>query len=41
MASSVVLAAELHAAANEQQQQTESLRRLFVYQILAGVQQQQ
>ncbi|MBE9140245.1 hypothetical protein IQ254_24100 [Nodosilinea sp. LEGE 07088] len=40
VASSVVLSAEIHASANEQQQQTAELRRLFVYQILLGVEQQ-
>ncbi|MEO1068773.1 MAG: hypothetical protein AAFW95_06575 [Cyanobacteria bacterium J06638_6] len=40
VASSVVLAADIHASANEQQQRTTELRRLFVYQILLGVEQQ-
>jgi hypothetical protein len=40
VASSVVLAADIHASANEQQQRTAGLRRLFVYQILLGVEQQ-
>ena len=39
--SSVVLSAEIHAAANQQQQQTRALRQLFVYQILLGTEQQQ
>lgn len=39
--SSVVLSAEIHAAANKQQQQTRVLRQLFVYQILLGTEQQQ
>lgn len=40
MAGSVLLAANLEASANNQQQKTEALRQLFVYQILAGVEQQ-
>ncbi|PZO33991.1 MAG: hypothetical protein DCF17_21150 [Shackletoniella antarctica] len=38
---SVMLSAEIHAAANQQQQQTRALRQLFVYQILLGAEQQQ
>jgi hypothetical protein len=38
---SVMLGAEIHAAANHQQQQSQALRRLFVYQILVGFEQQQ
>lgn len=41
VAGSVVVAAEMHASANQQQQQTKALRQLFVYQILLGVEQEQ
>ena len=41
VAGSVVVSAEMHAAANQQQQQTRALRQLFVYQMLLGVEQQQ
>jgi len=41
VAGSVVLTAELHAASNHQQQQTVALRRLFIFQILLGSEQQQ
>ena len=39
-AGSVMLGADIHAAANHQQQ-NQALRRLFVYQILVGFEQQQ
>jgi hypothetical protein len=41
VAGSVLVSAELHATANQQQEQTRVLRQLFVYQILLGVEQQQ
>ncbi|WP_035984926.1 hypothetical protein [Leptolyngbya sp. KIOST-1] len=40
VASSVVVTAELHVSANQQQEETAALRRLFVYQILISVGQQ-
>lgn len=40
VASSVVVGAEIHASANHQEPQTQALRKLFVYQILVGVEQQ-
>ncbi|WP_017300129.1 hypothetical protein [Nodosilinea nodulosa] len=40
VAGGVMLSAEIHASANQQQQKTESLRRMFVYQILVGAEQQ-
>lgn len=41
VAGSVLLAADIHASANQQQQQTASLRQLFVYQILLSAEQKQ
>ncbi|MBE9111006.1 hypothetical protein IQ273_16480 [Nodosilinea sp. LEGE 07298] len=41
VAGSVMLGAEIHAAANHGQQQNYALRKLFVYQILVGFEQQQ
>jgi hypothetical protein len=40
IAGGVLLSADLYAAANLHQERTESLRRLFVYQILVGTEQQ-
>jgi hypothetical protein len=39
IASGLVLSVELQASANQQQQRTEPLRRVFVYQILLETQQ--
>ncbi|HSM83224.1 MAG TPA: hypothetical protein VLS96_16165 [Nodosilinea sp.] len=41
VASGVMIAADIHASANQQQQQTAALRRLFVFQFLLGAEQQQ
>ncbi|MBW4481434.1 MAG: hypothetical protein KME14_02715 [Tildeniella torsiva UHER 1998/13D] len=41
VAGSVLIAADIHASANQQQQQTASLRQLFVYQILLSAEQKQ
>ncbi|MGB3202776.1 MAG: hypothetical protein WBA99_17855 [Nodosilinea sp.] len=39
VASSVIVGAEIHASANHQDYKTQALRKLFVYQILVGVEQ--
>jgi hypothetical protein len=39
IASSVVLTAEIHASANQQQEKTEALRRMFVYQLMVNAEQ--
>ncbi|MGG6238546.1 hypothetical protein ACQ4N7_07875 [Nodosilinea sp. AN01ver1] len=41
VAGSVMVGAEIHASANHNQQQNHALRKLFVYQILVGFEQQQ
>ncbi|MGB3311563.1 MAG: hypothetical protein WA939_05140 [Nodosilinea sp.] len=41
VAGSVIVGAEIHASANHQEYKAEALRKLFVYQILVGVEQQQ
>ena len=40
VASSLWLTAEVHSSANQKQQHTAALRKLFVYQILLGTEQQ-
>ncbi len=41
IAGSLMVAANLSASANNQQLQNEALRRMFVYQVLLNVEQQQ
>lgn len=41
VASSVLLAADIHASANQQPQKTAALKQIFVYQILLSAEQNQ
>ncbi len=41
VAGGVLIAADIHASANQQQQQATALKQLFVYQILLGAEQKQ
>jgi hypothetical protein len=38
--STVVVAADIHASANQQQEKTEALRRLFVMQVMVNAEEQ-
>ncbi|MBD2234448.1 hypothetical protein [Phormidium tenue] len=41
VAGGVLIAADVHSSANQQQQQTSALKQLFVYQILLSAEQNQ